>query len=111
MTLPVGMTQAILLLHGRRCRYCGRTADTADHIIPRHQGGKDNASNLTAACRRCNSSKGAFRLPADVEKQLLTEAWINAPEAARLSEVFAKAQDDARKRPAILAARQFLWAA
>jgi 5-methylcytosine-specific restriction endonuclease McrA len=73
MTLPIGMTQAVLLLHGRKCRYCGRAADTADHIIPRHKGGTDDASNLVAACRTCNCSKGVERLPEEIEKELLIE--------------------------------------
>lgn len=108
MALPIGMTQAILLLYGRKCRYCGRSADTVDHLIPRHHGGRDDAFNLTAACRRCNSSKGAFRLLPDIEKQLLSEAWINASEAIRLSGIFARAQQEARERPSILATRRFL---
>lgn len=41
------------------CAYCGRTADTVDHIVPQVRGGSDDTSNLVAACRRCNSSKCA----------------------------------------------------
>jgi hypothetical protein len=108
MALPIGMTQALLLLHGRRCRYCGLVADTADHIIPVHKGGGDDASNLVAACRTCNCSKGTERLPEEIEKELLMEAWIVKGEVNRLARTFAQAQDDARKRPAIPVMRRHL---
>jgi 5-methylcytosine-specific restriction endonuclease McrA len=39
------------------CAYCGNDADEADHIIPKVQGGKDEMSNLVAACKRCNGTK------------------------------------------------------
>lgn len=108
MALPIGMTQALLLLHGRRCRYCGQAADTADHIVPVHKGGSDDASNLVAACRTCNCSKGTERLPKEIEKELLMEAWIIEGEVTRLARTFAQAQDDARKRPAIFVMRRHL---
>ena len=110
MVFPIGMTQALLLLHGRRCRYCGRAADTADHIIPVQKGGADDASNLVAACRTCNCSKGTERLPEGIEKELLMEAWIIEGEVTRLAAIFARAQDDARKRPSIPAMRHHLRA-
>jgi hypothetical protein len=40
------------------CYYCGSAEKlTADHLIPRIKGGRDEADNLIWACRRCNSSK------------------------------------------------------
>jgi 5-methylcytosine-specific restriction endonuclease McrA len=41
-------------------------ATTVDHVIPRRLGGLDDDSNLVAACRRCNLSKGGrfFARPA-----------------------------------------------
>lgn len=51
-----------------RCAYCGekmteelgqRRTVTADHIIPRSKGGKDDAKNLVAACYRCNTNRGS----------------------------------------------------
>jgi len=44
---------------GRRCVYCGDTLErlAIDHIIPFSRGGADAISNLTLACRRCNSRK------------------------------------------------------
>jgi 5-methylcytosine-specific restriction endonuclease McrA len=41
------------------CRWCGGYADTVDHVLPRAQGGGDDEGNLVAACRRCNSARGA----------------------------------------------------
>jgi hypothetical protein len=41
------------------CHYCNSDEDlTIDHIIATSKGGKDIPSNLTVACRSCNSSKG-----------------------------------------------------
>lgn len=40
------------------CCYCGsREALCADHLIPRVEGGPDDADNLVWACKSCNSSK------------------------------------------------------
>jgi 5-methylcytosine-specific restriction endonuclease McrA len=44
-------------LHGRTCRYCGRYADTVDHVVPVSKGGTEDLSNLVPCCRACNYSK------------------------------------------------------
>lgn len=31
---------------------------TAEHLIPESAGGRDDRSNIVAACRRCNGSRG-----------------------------------------------------
>lgn len=49
----------LLLADNPPCTYCGRLADTADHIYPYVLGGSNDLSNLTPACRSCNSSRGA----------------------------------------------------
>ena len=54
---------AILMRDGYECHYCGGTATTADHVVPRSKGGTNDESNLVAACQRCNSSKGDRVLP------------------------------------------------
>ena len=36
---------------------CIETATTADHIVPRSQGGSDKADNLRASCVPCNMKK------------------------------------------------------
>lgn len=42
---------------GYICHYCNAPANTADHIIPRSQGGSDELSNLLPACHQCNSTR------------------------------------------------------
>lgn len=42
----------------RICAYCLDDANQVDHIFPRSRGGGNEPSNLTAACGRCNISKG-----------------------------------------------------
>lgn len=49
----------LLLADNPPCTYCGRLADTADHIVPYALGGGNDLANLTPACRSCNSSRGA----------------------------------------------------
>jgi 5-methylcytosine-specific restriction endonuclease McrA len=46
---------AILL--GDPCSYCVGPAGTIDHIVAIAEGGVGDATNLTAACGRCNSVK------------------------------------------------------
>jgi 5-methylcytosine-specific restriction endonuclease McrA len=45
---------------GRRCAYCGATNVPlqVEHIIARARGGSDRISNLTLACKPCNTRKG-----------------------------------------------------
>ncbi len=42
---------------GYRCQYCGRHADSIDHVRPRSRGGAHSWENVVAACRRCNMVK------------------------------------------------------
>lgn len=45
---------------GNQCVYCGSTERlTVDHIKPQARGGDHHMSNLTTACRDCNSKKNA----------------------------------------------------
>jgi 5-methylcytosine-specific restriction endonuclease McrA len=46
------------------CQYCGlQTRDlTLDHVIPRTLGGETVWTNVVAACRKCNGSKGGRTL-------------------------------------------------
>lgn len=54
----VPMTRAgVLRRDGRRCAYCGKRADTIDHVVPRSRGGAHAWDNCVAACRTCNSRK------------------------------------------------------
>ena len=52
------------------CAYCGEEASSIDHIVPRKQGGTNDRKNLVAACRTCNSRKGA-RTPIEWKQSLI----------------------------------------
>jgi 5-methylcytosine-specific restriction endonuclease McrA len=43
---------------GHRCQYCGATAESIDHVVPRSKGGEHTWENVVAACRPCNVRKG-----------------------------------------------------
>ena len=54
----------VLERDGAFCAYCGApdVRLELDHIHPRSRGGSDSPDNLTPACKRCNTSKGAKTL-------------------------------------------------
>jgi 5-methylcytosine-specific restriction endonuclease McrA len=41
-----------------RCQYCGRPAESIDHVVPRSKGGAHAWDNVVACCRQCNTYKG-----------------------------------------------------
>ncbi len=47
----------ILQMDEYMCAYCGRKADTVDHILPKMRGGDESDKNLVACCKRCNMVK------------------------------------------------------
>lgn len=59
---------------GHRCQYCGQRFESAaltlDHVVPRSRDGKNEWSNLVAACHKCNHKK-ADRTPEEAEMKLL----------------------------------------
>jgi len=50
--------RGVLRRDDQRCGYCGGSATTIDHIVPRSRGGADTWENLVACCLRCNNIKG-----------------------------------------------------
>jgi 5-methylcytosine-specific restriction endonuclease McrA len=50
--------RGVLRRDSHRCAYCGRSADTIDHVHPRSKGGQDTWQNLVACCFACNNKKG-----------------------------------------------------
>ncbi len=57
--LPVEKRNAIFARDGFKCHYCGADGSlTIDHKTPMSRGGLDDAGNLVACCKSCNSSKG-----------------------------------------------------
>ena len=49
--------RGVFLRDGGKCQYCGRKAESIDHVIPRSRGGPHTWENVVAACSRCNTSK------------------------------------------------------
>jgi 5-methylcytosine-specific restriction endonuclease McrA len=49
--------RAVFARDDYRCQYCGRVADSIDHVMPRSRGGEHSWENVAAACRPCNLSK------------------------------------------------------
>ena len=49
--------RGVLRRDGQRCAYCGTTATTIDHVLPRSRGGADTWENLVACCLKCNNLK------------------------------------------------------
>lgn len=92
------LLRAIIILHGNRCRYCGGNADGTDHVVPKSKGGSDAARNLVAVCRPCNSSKSDNRLPPDLEKEVLIDAFVLEPTVHDLAENMKFAEQKAQKR-------------
>lgn len=54
----------------RTCAYCGKHADTVDHVIPLSKGGRSSWDNTVAACKPCNGRK-ANRTPSQAGMELL----------------------------------------
>ena len=56
----VPLTRAALMRRdAHRCAYCGRRAETIDHVIPRSRGGTHVWENVVASCKPCNHRKAA----------------------------------------------------
>ncbi|MGX7679143.1 HNH endonuclease [Jatrophihabitans sp. DSM 45814] len=51
--------RAVLARDAHRCVYCAVRADTIDHVVPRSRGGRNEWTNVVAACARCNHRKGS----------------------------------------------------
>ncbi|WP_019630271.1 HNH endonuclease [Actinomadura atramentaria] len=54
----VPLTRAALMRRDNyRCVYCGRRAETIDHVQPRSRGGQHVWENCVASCMTCNHNK------------------------------------------------------
>jgi len=61
--------QSIYEAWHHQCGYCGETATSLDHIIPRFRSGSSNRNNLVPACRSCNANKGSQNMEEWYKKQ------------------------------------------
>lgn len=73
---PVRFSRRNVLLRDElTCQYCGAMPHprvlTLDHVVPRSRGGRTVWTNVVAACRTCNTKKGA-RTPAEASMTLRT---------------------------------------
>jgi 5-methylcytosine-specific restriction endonuclease McrA len=50
--------RGVLRRDAHHCAYCGRSANTIDHVVPKSRGGEESWENLVACCFRCNNVKG-----------------------------------------------------
>lgn len=58
MSSGVPLTRrGVLRRDNHRCAYCGKVANTIDHVQPKSRGGSDSWENLVACCVRCNNEK------------------------------------------------------
>ena len=55
-TVPL-TRKAVFSRDGGRCVYCGATATSLDHVVPRSRGGPHTWDNVVSACGRCNHIK------------------------------------------------------
>lgn len=71
MSITKKMRFEVLKRDEFKCRYCGSPAPDVfleiDHVIPRSKGGKDDVSNLVAACEGCNRGKSDIPLDKPAE--------------------------------------------
>jgi 5-methylcytosine-specific restriction endonuclease McrA len=78
---------------GRKCAYCGaeNTPLEVEHIRPKSKGGSNRVSNLTLACRPCNSKKDNMPIEVflkkkpDVLKRVLAKAKAPLRDAAAVN--------------------------
>ncbi|WP_331253578.1 HNH endonuclease [Modestobacter sp. VKM Ac-2986] len=49
--------RAVFTRDSSTCVYCGASATSIDHVVPRSRGGTHTWENVVAACRRCNHVK------------------------------------------------------
>lgn len=56
-TNPRWSRSRLLVRDNHVCGYCGKTATTIDHILPRSRGGATSWKNTVASCVKCNNRK------------------------------------------------------
>lgn len=66
---PAWSRPGVLARDRRTCGYCGASASTVDHVVPRSRGGRNSWSNTVAACGGCNQRK-RNRTPAEAGMRL-----------------------------------------
>ena len=62
--------RGVLRRDNHQCAYCGKNANTIDHVTPKSRGGAESWENLVACCFKCNNIK-SDRTPAEMGWRLL----------------------------------------
>ena len=57
--------RGVLRRDNHQCGYCGKSANTIDHVTPKSRGGADSWENLVACCFKCNNIK-SDRTPSEM---------------------------------------------
>jgi len=70
-TAPLSRRAVFARDHGQ-CQYCGKAAESIDHVQPRSRGGTHTWDNVVACCRRWNTYK-SDRLLRDCGLKLRTK--------------------------------------
>ena len=101
----------VLKRDGFRCQYCGLESRegaglVVDHVIPVALGGADDANNLVACCRECNSGKSSTKLP-DATVERVTAAAVEHAEAISMDA--ARRKQDWEQRGGIVESFRKSW--
>lgn len=65
--------EMIFFRDGYKCVYCGKKAETIDHIKPYAYGGKNRLTNLISCCFRCNHKKDAKKVIHFIDKYFFSQ--------------------------------------
>ncbi|MCQ4243895.1 restriction endonuclease [Stutzerimonas decontaminans] len=84
--------EAFAKAHGITATQARHFQCTAEHLFARQDGGKDEAQNIAAACRRCNQLRHQRKTPPEpaqyqqfVQKRLDKGGWHALPSKAKLA--------------------------
>ncbi|MDD4865679.1 MAG: HNH endonuclease [Mycobacterium sp.] len=66
--------EGVLRRDANTCVYCGRRAETVDHVLPKSRGGAEDWFNLVASCQSCNGRKGN-RTPQEAGMTMIREPF------------------------------------
>lgn len=72
---PAWSKSGVLARDKRTCGYCGKAANTVDHVTPASKGGANSWLNTVACCYDCNQRKGD-RTPEQAGMRLLVTLAI-----------------------------------
>lgn len=83
------------------CAYCGSTADTVDHILPRNWTGRAARNRVVTvpACRECNSAIGDRYAPTVQERRSIAHSFLRRKYKAALRTVMYGPSDLAELGP------------